>query len=561
MKSTDEFYSSMEVISREMLEGTAFETNDLLDVTKHRLIPISHLFEAVSLFQEIHYMPKLPNLNELRERYTYNISPFPSVSSSISCDDDQIGSVGCLHSFMPHLSLWNFQSVLPKISPFAAETVSLPVTKPSCSHRQQLETLSVSDLQRRYKEVQQHQRHAYVMVQVLSESNTLNSPSRSKPAPTTPLKMRTDVPKNLDTIGIHLVHPAVMKPLPRHKKQPAGHRTPTKSNLFGQPLKPMHPLHPQIECPDKQGNSLELTVSPTGLPGESPDAKPLNHLIDFLPPEQKVCRRLRDGRASKQLKTLASPSRTCEPQNEGLTADLSTRDARRNYGRRSGMLLSPIRERRKFSPLCHSVVSTSPSSASLMSPTSSVDYGGPMLPRKQRGCLRKGISKAIIHSTNSEMHSVNGDAGAVQQEKGIEVTTPEPLGNALHSKPMSGERVNSSCSTTHAVTTLQTAGGTDRCSMGLDEISVVRKDRPSRSPPIDLLVTTAEEDSAVRRRADADFRASRPDLLISLASNDIPIHACDQEDVSGVGCEATSGIVPVRDGAAVAGKTTRSRIY
>ena len=354
------------------------------------------------------------------------------------------------------------------------------------------------------------------MVQMQNQSSAVSPSTKSKSAPTTPVKETADMLKNnTNLIGLHLVHPSVIKPLPRHKKQPVGHRTPIRSNLYGQPLIPACPVPRPVINLSKDTNSLEMTVSPTGVPGKSCGSIPINHLVDFLPSEQKVRRKSHYRNPGRNSRMLVSPTRTREPQNEGLTAALSLHD---NYRRKTGTQLSPISEKMSHFPPSKSVSST-PSSASLMS--SNPNYEGPVLPWKQSTILRKGISKAVVHEADNEMSLVNSNDDFVHKSS-------HNVSNGVCSNQAS-DTITSPCSTNRQSLT-ETDGRKDR-----EEIPTVAKDVTRQSPQIDLLVTTAEEDNAVRQEADTALLASRPDLLITLAGSDVPIHACDRKSVSGNG--------------------------
>lgn len=104
-QTADEFYSTMGCLTQEMLEENLFDSAELLQVRNAGAMSFEHpsliwkepetsgrflRFDAEEfwiflLFQEVYSMAAFPfpQLAELREKYTYNITPFPtSVKSS-----------------------------------------------------------------------------------------------------------------------------------------------------------------------------------------------------------------------------------------------------------------------------------------------------------------------------------------------------------------------------------------------------------------------------------------------------------------------------------------------
>lgn len=93
MKSADEFYSIMGVLTREMLEFGLMDANNLIKVTLsnrssidptsmpicNRYIHIWHLTYNFFHTQTITNI-ELSELTELRERYIYNITPWTQVA-------------------------------------------------------------------------------------------------------------------------------------------------------------------------------------------------------------------------------------------------------------------------------------------------------------------------------------------------------------------------------------------------------------------------------------------------------------------------------------------------
>lgn len=93
--TADEFYSTMGCLTQEMLEHNLIDPPELMQVRdKHNRSHLFDLFRDVFklilctvdvIFQEVYAMAvfPFPQLAELREKYTYNITPFPtSVKSS-----------------------------------------------------------------------------------------------------------------------------------------------------------------------------------------------------------------------------------------------------------------------------------------------------------------------------------------------------------------------------------------------------------------------------------------------------------------------------------------------
>jgi hypothetical protein len=491
-KSADEFYSTMEEISHAMLDGQVFTTTDFME--------------------EMHSMGKLDNLTELRERYTYNISPFSSLSSSPSSDDDRSRSVGCLHSMMLHLAMWNRHSLIPPLKLRRSKSQSLPCTSPRSKSlpKQQTQTETIFELRQRYKEAQKCQQHAYIMVQMQTQVGAMVPSANSKSAPTTPVKETADVLKNSNLIGLHLVHPSVIKPLPRHEKQPVGHRTPLRSNLYGRPVTPVC-LVPQTVT--KGTSSLEIisSPSPTSGPGRACDTKPINHLIDFLPSKRNGEKKSHYQNSGRSSRTPVSPRRAQKPQkpqNEGLTAALLIHDS---YRRKTGRQLSPIREKSQFVP--SESVSAAQSSSSSMSPNH--ECAGSVLPQKQKQSrtLTKGISKAVVHEADTQPLSTNNTDNHVLKQNLYRNNCNQAT-----------DTINLPCSTNSlSLTEVDRRIDTEETLTVRKENGTVRMEATRQSPQIDLLVTTADEDNAVKQEADIAFFALRPDLLITLAGSDVPV--------------------------------------
>lgn len=90
-QTADEFYSTMGCLTQEMLEHNLIDPTELMQVVdkKHILnyfhksvnvVLLSFLTSLLSIYQEVYSMAvfPFPQLAELREKYTYNITPFPT---------------------------------------------------------------------------------------------------------------------------------------------------------------------------------------------------------------------------------------------------------------------------------------------------------------------------------------------------------------------------------------------------------------------------------------------------------------------------------------------------
>lgn len=95
-KTADEFYSTMGCLTQEMLEENLFDSAELMQVrsTQQRRRrpspsePDGQILRVSFAFQEVYSMAvfPFPQLAELREKYTYNITPFPtSVKANGRC--------------------------------------------------------------------------------------------------------------------------------------------------------------------------------------------------------------------------------------------------------------------------------------------------------------------------------------------------------------------------------------------------------------------------------------------------------------------------------------------
>lgn len=185
IKSADEFYSVMGILSQEMLDDKLLDTEDL----------IKRIFNVASF--------PLHQLNELREKFTYNISPFSSMMNANRAttvassklppedddDDDLMDGMHCFSSLfsgqhsMPNKSKDDgdhWSADVSKLSPgaYTAHPVCPPLGgAPVLSERV---TLDVDMLKRQYKKLMQKQRQAHVILSAVQNKKISNNPLKSQ---------------------------------------------------------------------------------------------------------------------------------------------------------------------------------------------------------------------------------------------------------------------------------------------------------------------------------------------------------------------------------------------
>ena len=461
-------------------------------------------------------MARLSNVKELRDKYTYNVSPFRPMSSSMPSGDVELSSVGCLNSFWPHLSQWNFPNrILKKSLLLKPNRKSLRGTQSTYSANKTIEPTSVVELQKRYKEVQHHHQKAIVLVDMQGQNSVRKPLLDSKSTAAAIVKVKEDVGEegrvdaaatSRKSVGLELVHPSIVKSFPQHKEQPSGHRRPLRSNLHGYSQRDVGSEEVTLNLPGQEVNSLRLNVDLAGLAGDSRHGRPINHLIDFLPHKQRINRRRDHKCTSKPSSTMVSAFHARQLQNERLgliPPNSSKSDAYATYRRRMNTQLSSMRAKGRCL------------SSSLLAPSGGSVCDRSTLPLERSVVIGKGVSyKTVVHVPhNKKTRDDSKDENHHQRGKTL------------------GTVDTTACSTVMAVAGDDDSSSSLRpCRLRLNmrnenekvgRTGVLTKVGTRRSPPIDLLVTTVEDDSAAERQAEAALLSARPDLLITVASSHI----------------------------------------
>lgn len=166
IQSADEFYTAMGSITTDTLNGLVVNADDL----------VKAIFDQGPL--------PLPQLGELREKYTYNITPFTALSTgkkkgknSRNSDDDEIDEddiaeqIGCFSGMFPashgqHLPknkpLNDIQADVSKASPGAFAVEKLP--QPNSNIVMERTTLDVTLLQKQYRKFAERQKQANIIM-------------------------------------------------------------------------------------------------------------------------------------------------------------------------------------------------------------------------------------------------------------------------------------------------------------------------------------------------------------------------------------------------------------
>ena len=378
---------------------------------------------------------------ELREKYTYTISPFPDRPlrrNSAGNSGDHAGMMGCIYSLMPYLPLWRMRRLFTDPSLLFNDDDDESDDKDSKRR--------LSTMQRSYRNIQRHQKKSFIVVS--SGRKTPSSPSR--------FGDRSPVNGNRPA-GLHLVSPEVLKPLPRPKRQPSGHHSPLKSKLLSlSPLAVVKQTTTTTTAAAASRNTIPLNITDPEAGIVSSPA--LNHLTDFLP-------------------------------SSGDDDELTTRPRP-----------SPL-------PLTLSTLPEEPS------PT---ENGDSSVQRVQ----------AIVHSLPTESRR----SPSVESGSRSSVTPPPPppppsrtSRASIDTKTASELAVTVASSPVVVVVVTETVPASSSHSVRFS--APPPPPLPSRPPSsphrVSTLVTTADDDAAAQEAARDAYLATRPDLLVTLAT-DLP---------------------------------------
>jgi len=194
INSADEFYTSMGVLTQEMMDGKSIDADQLMKMV-YAMAPFPY-----------------PQLTELREKYTYNITPFSQAAMNGSTitrrvtpmtshntatnhssgaglsddefdDDEMIDNINCFAGFFPpqqpspsnsrRISDDNkndSSSDISKVSPgaYAAHSEAIP---PRLSANPARITLDIDMLRKQYKRLKHRQTQAHIIISAASARN------------------------------------------------------------------------------------------------------------------------------------------------------------------------------------------------------------------------------------------------------------------------------------------------------------------------------------------------------------------------------------------------------
>ena len=173
VKTADEFYSAMGQFSQEMLTFSSTDSNRLIKVNKGQCWPWlqPNALNGLILFQNLVEIAPFPftEVSELREKYTYNITPWSlgigvakkglRILYSDDEDEDEDESLDVAATF----GVPNIFKPSPKTSPVRPNPKKMVGPSQQNVDKERL-TVDISALRQQYKKLRQRQTQAQIIL-------------------------------------------------------------------------------------------------------------------------------------------------------------------------------------------------------------------------------------------------------------------------------------------------------------------------------------------------------------------------------------------------------------
>lgn len=234
--SADEFYSVMGVLTREMVE-----------------FGVKDPHEFIVAICDVSRVP-IPQLSELRDRYTYNIRPLPPATAPsrhglwLFLGDDEDNDADSDHQMMVAAAFCGISNAFLVAKNRGQGAVHASLSSPLDPSRM---TLDISTLKRQYSRLRQRQRQAHIIL----------TSSLQAPASTRPQRLSTGVPVNNLLAG--------QKPIIRRARPPP----PTHAVPSGLPVSYTATLASGVTSTTRVSPRLPVPVSTTS--STSPSSSPV----------------------------------------------------------------------------------------------------------------------------------------------------------------------------------------------------------------------------------------------------------------------------------------------